>query len=340
MTSSSSVTAVLAASAAASAISSVTPPPALFTEAASASPLVHGAFRFFQARVLATQRLGPSMIRVTFGGEQLRDFNGGGRDQSFSLFLPRPGQYAPSVPFDAGDDWFAQWRATPEDERAIMRSYTVRSQDREHHEVDVDFVVHGTGNSSSTPAGPASRWAAEAVPGDRVVLLGPAFADNRSIGFQLPEQTDWVLIAADETALPAAAAILEWLPDGLRARAWIEVPDLKDTQELVSPAEADITWLVRDPARRPGALLIEEIQGAAFPDGAPYAWLAGESGMVKTLRRHLVGERGIDRRLVEFAGYWRLGATEEDLRTEKISAAESTATESSEAAAQNAEEAS
>ena len=32
------------------------------------------------------------MVRITFGGAQLRDFAGGGRDQSFSLFLPQPGQ--------------------------------------------------------------------------------------------------------------------------------------------------------------------------------------------------------------------------------------------------------
>ncbi|MEY9928945.1 NADPH-dependent ferric siderophore reductase [Catenulispora sp. GP43] len=287
----------------------------------SASGLVHGKFRFFPVRVVATRRLGPSMVRITFAGDALREFAGGGRDQSFSLFLPQPGQHAPIVPFDAGDGWFAQWRAMPEDERAVMRSYTVRSQNRRYHEVDVDFVLHGTGSSSSGPAGPASRWAAEAVPGDRAVLLGPASEDNRSIGFQPPEGTDWVLLAADETALPAAAAILEWLPEGLRARAWIEVPDLKDTQELLSPAEADITWLIRDPLRRPGSLLAEEIGGAVFPDGAPYAWIAGESGMVRTLRRHLVGERGIDRGRVEFSGYWRLGATEEDLRTEKITEA-------------------
>ena len=297
--------------------SSMTPVP----KAETASGLVHGKFRFFPARVVGIHRLGPSMVRVTFGGEALRDFAGGGRDQSFSLFLPQPDHYVPRVPFDAGDDWFGQWRAMPEDERAVMRSYTVRYHDRDHNEVAVDFVLHGTGTSSNGPAGPASRWAAEATPGDRVVLLGPAAEDNKSVGFQPPEGTDWVLIAADETALPAAASILEWLPEHLRARVWIEVPDLKDTQELVSPAEADITWLVRDPLRRPGTLLTEEIADATFPDGAPYAWIAGEAGMVKTLRRHLVGARGIDRRHVTFSGYWRLGATEEDLRTEKMEAA-------------------
>ena len=48
-------------------------------------------------------------------------------------------------------------------------------------------------------------------------------------------------------------------------------------------------------------------------DGLPrrssgvYAWLAGEAGVVKGLRRHLVQERGVDRRSVAFMGYWRDG---------------------------------
>jgi len=46
----------------------------------------------------------------------------------------------------------------------------------------------------------------------------------------------------------------------------------------------------------------------------PYVWIAGESGCVKALRRHFVGERGIDRRRVTFVGYWRQGMTEEQLR--------------------------
>ena len=39
----------------------------------------------------------------------------------------------------------------------------------------------------------------------------------------------------------------------------------------------------------------------------PYAWLAGEAGMVKSLRRHLVQEAGLDRGSVAFMGYWRQG---------------------------------
>ncbi|MBE1561341.1 SIP domain-containing protein [Nonomuraea africana] len=42
-----------------------------------------------------------------------------------------------------------------------------------------------------------------------------------------------------------------------------------------------------------------------------YAWLAGEAAVIRTLRRHLVAERGMDRRAVAFMGYWRSGRAED-----------------------------
>ena len=45
------------------------------------------------------------------------------------------------------------------------------------------------------------------------------------------------------------------------------------------------------------------------PHGRWYAWLAGEAGVVKALRRHLVQTVGVDRRSVAFMGYWREGRT-------------------------------
>lgn len=38
-----------------------------------------------------------------------------------------------------------------------------------------------------------------------------------------------------------------------------------------------------------------------------YAWIAGESWMVRCLRRSLVTELGVDRSQVAFMGYWREG---------------------------------
>ena len=50
--------------------------------------------------------------------------------------------------------------------------------------------------------------------------------------------------------------------------------------------------------------------GAALKSAPLYAWLAGEAGAIKRLRRHLVSEHGVDRRAVAFMGYWRLGRAE------------------------------
>ncbi|MFD8594701.1 siderophore-interacting protein [Kitasatospora sp. NPDC059646] len=271
-------------------------------------------YAFFPAQVVHTRRLGPTMLRVTFGGAGLAGFASGGRDQSFSLFLPHPGQTEPLLPYREGEGWFAAWRALPAAERAVMRSYTVRAQRTEPPQVDVDFALHGTDPADPAPAGPAARWAADAAPGDRVVLLGPAVADNRSVGFRPPEGTGTVLLLADETALPAVGGILEWLPAGARALVWIEVPAAADIQDLASAGEVDVTWLVREPGRPSG--LPAALREAELPDGAAYAWIAGEAGTVKELRRHLVRERGLDRRAVCFSGYWRRGASEDRLREE------------------------
>ncbi|HET7533309.1 MAG TPA: SIP domain-containing protein [Nocardioidaceae bacterium] len=50
--------------------------------------------------------------------------------------------------------------------------------------------------------------------------------------------------------------------------------------------------------------------------GKPYqslgcdAGLSGSAGMVRDVRRQLVGELGVDRARVAFMGYWREGRTE------------------------------
>jgi len=293
------------------------------TPTAAGDPLtVAGQFRFFDAEVVRTRRLGPTLMRVTFGGGEsdgLAGFASGGRDQSFSLFLPRPGQSAPVLPDRTGDGWYDRWQAVPAHRRPVMRSYTIRNQRREPDELDVDFALHaGHGPDSPDGPGPAARWASRARPGDRVVLLGPATAGNRSVGFQPPAGTEWVLLAADETALPALGGILDWLrdrqddrlPQRIPVRAFVEVPCQGDIQDLAGPADLEVTWLVREHRAAPGVdagALTAAIRAAELPGGTPYAWIAGESAMVRNLRRHLVRERGFDRTRVTFSGYWRRG---------------------------------
>ncbi|OKK19622.1 sialic acid transporter [Streptomyces sp. CB00455] len=281
-------------------------------------------FRFFDCEVLRTRRLGHSFLRVTFGGESLAGFRSGGFDQSLSLFLPPPGREHTVLPSTDEDTWFGAWRAMPEAERPVMRSYTVRAQRRTPagaDEIDIDFVLHGTGTSAAGAAdSPAARWAGQAVPGRRILAIGPAVAQNKSVRFQPPPGTDAIWMYADETALPAAAAILERLPAGTAVRAWFEVPHEDDRLAPATRADADITWIVREGAgrERTGRVLdaLRSTATATAAPAAPYAWLAGEAGTVRAVRRHLVQERSVDRRAVRFTGYWRLGASEEELLAE------------------------
>ncbi|MGW3135822.1 siderophore-interacting protein [Streptomyces sp. NPDC001139] len=274
---------------------------------------VAAPFRFFSLRVTRTRRLGPSLVRVTFTGEDLTHCLSDGLDQSLSLFVPQPGQSAPVVPLDLGDGWWQAWRELPDDVRAVMRSYTLRALRHDPDEVDIDFVLH-------TPAGPASAWAARAVAGDRVLILGPAIADNRAIRFRPPEDTDLMVLWGDESALPAVSSVLESLPPGTPARVWLEVRDAGNIQDLPTAADAEITWLVRDDDDRApcSPLALDALRAAQLPPAQkPYVWIAGESGCVKELRRHFVRERGIDRRRVTFVGYWRQGLSEEQLRAQE-----------------------
>ena len=270
---------------------------------------VAAPFRFFSLHVVRTERLGPSLVRVSFAGDDLAYFFSDGCDQSLSLFLPQPGQLEPAVPYELGDGWWQGWRELPDDVRAVMRSYTLRALRRDPDEIDIDFVLH-------EPAGPASRWASRAAAGDRVVLLGPAIADNRAIRFRPPQDADLVVVWGDETAVPAASAILEALPAGTRARVWLEVQHAGDIQDLATEADAEVTWLVRESQGAEGSpMALGPLRAAQLPSAErPYVWIAGESGQVKALRRHFVGERGFDRRRVTFVGYWRQGLSEEQLR--------------------------
>ncbi|MCF3964055.1 siderophore-interacting protein [Streptomyces fuscigenes] len=276
-------------------------------------------YRFFEATVARTRQVGPSTRRVTFVGADLEHFASLGLDQSLSVFLPRPGQSDPVLPREHGDGWWAAFRAIDEDERAVMRSYTLREFRRapgRPEEIDIDFVLHGD-------LGPASRWAAQAAPGHRVVVLGPRVADNGAVRFRLPAHADSVVIWADETALPAAESVLAALPPGIAADVWIDVPRIGDRRPLYTAADARIAWLVGEeaPEARRGERALAALRAAPRRGTRPYAWLSGESGAVTSLRRLLVRERNVPKCDVTFVGYWRHGTTEEELRARRAAEA-------------------
>lgn len=280
------------------------------------------------AEVVRTERVTPTMMRVTFGGESLRLFEPLGHDQWFRLFLPRAGQQALRLPTRSSALWYAQFLRMPKDQRPYVRNYTVRAfrpagassagassagAALAHPELDVDFVLHGSGS------GPASDWAASAAPGDTAGIL------DQGIAYTPAHEPAWHLIAVDETGLPAAAGILASLPRDARGHAFVELPTAADAQQLDAPAGVEVHWLPRaadadatpasadadagagaSHARVPGRLVLEAASALTLPEGRGYAYLAGESALATGLRRHLVAQ-GMAKSDISFVGYWRVG---------------------------------
>ncbi|WP_326809104.1 MULTISPECIES: siderophore-interacting protein [unclassified Streptomyces] len=251
------------------------------------------------ARVVRTERLTPHMVRVVLGGESLAGFPAGEyTDHYVKLLFPQPDVTYPE-PFD-----MAQIRAEmPRDQWPSTRTYTVREWDPATLELTIDFVVHGD-------EGLAGPWAMAAAPGDEVRFLGPGGAYAPSA------EADWHLLAGDESALPAIAAALAHIPDGAPVRAFIEVAGPEEEQKLPPALGAEIVWLHRG-ASRVGERLTEAVRDLDFPTGQVHAFVHGEAGFVKDLRRHLRLDRGIAREHLSISGYWRLGADEDGWQASK-----------------------
>ncbi|MDR2256557.1 MAG: siderophore-interacting protein [Arthrobacter sp.] len=160
-----------------------------------------------------------------------------------------------------------------------------------------------------------------------------------------PGSASHLLLAGDETAAPALCSVLDALPRSASGVALIEVPEAGQIQPVHAPDGVRVSWLVRSPGQGVGSLLLPAVHeeaaawvaasegssGAAATGAAgmepedvdvdevtlweapvgnasnDYAWIAGEAGVIKEIRRHLVRDLGVDRTRIAFMGYWRQG---------------------------------
>ncbi|MFJ4781379.1 siderophore-interacting protein [Streptomyces sp. NPDC088762] len=251
------------------------------------------------AVVVRTERLTPHMVRIVLGGDGLAGFGAGEFTDHYIKILFAPQGITYPSPWDLerirADYPRAQWPR--------QRAYTVRSWDPAHLELTVDFVVHGD-------EGLAGPWAARVQPGELVRFLGPG-------GAYAPDPAaDWHLLVGDESALPAIAAAMERMPAGARVHAFVEVEGPRDEQKVATPDGVAPIWLHRGD-RPVGEALVEAVAALEFPSRNVHAFVHGEAGFVRDLRRHLRLERGVARERLSISGYWRLGETDEGWRAIK-----------------------
>jgi len=229
-----------------------------------------------QARELEVRRrswVTKNMLRITLGGDGLKDFPPGQESAYIKLLFPQGG-----------------------DARPLMRTYTVRHQRSD--EIDVDFVMH-------EDHGPASAWASEAETGDKILVAGPG---ARKL---ISQEGNWFLLAADMTALPALSVNLEQLPDDARGYAVIEVREEADIQSLKHPPGLKIHWVINAKPCPEGRPLLEKVQSLAVLPGTPSVWAACEFGSMQALRRYLRQSFDVPKAQFYVSSYWKIGQTED-----------------------------
>ena len=219
--------------------------------------------------VVSVSKIAPRLVSVLVRGDALEGFRIEAPTSHVKVFLPADGQDDPAV-----------------------RTYTPVRFDEASKTLELQFVLHG--------AGPASEWAERAAPGDKLAVAGPGGR------FTLDDTAAHWWLAADESAIPAVATLLEALPATATADVHIEVADAADEIAFDSPAKTTVSWHHRRSPGAFGAELDEAARAADIPAGARI-WVACEAAAMRGIRRYLRNDRGLPADSLVTRGYWRLG---------------------------------
>lgn len=217
-----------------------------------------------EVEVSSVERVSPSFVRIELTGPAIAECgtNGPLFDQRMKIVFPNA---AGTLPSFAGMDetWWETWMQIPEDERGSMRTYTIRdlAGSGAGSRLLVDIVVHEPDEHS----GPGNEWALRARPGDRLIILAPRVGHEFGGIEWSPGTATRLLLAGDETAVPAIRGVLRDLPADAVGAAFLEVPAADDIQrDLAVPEGVEVTWLPRGDAPRGASL-----------HAAVIAWLTG-----------------------------------------------------------------
>lgn len=261
-----------------------------------------------QVTVLRTERVTPTLLRVTLGGPELRAFKRNGLelppfstptfDDHIKLIFAADGNVESVLPTqnEHGIDWNFS-------ENLITRDYTPRRFDEKTGELELEFVMHGSG--------PAATWASTAQKGDTLWFVGPKSSAV------LPEDTGHIILLGDETALPAIARYLDERPSPAPVTGAIIIPNEESKIDLRLTEQDSIQWITGS-SQNP-QLLDETIRALPIQqDAATYIFAAGESRALLPVRRYLSRELGFTKGQLNITGYWHAEQDKAETQAEPL----------------------
>ena len=236
--------------------------------------------------VRSVEPLTPYLLRIVLGGDELDGFAIEAPASSVRLLLPQPGSETLVMV-----TWTGNQFELPDGSRPPIRTFTPRHFDADRNELTLDIVLHDHGL--------ATDWARAAAPGQEVAISGPGRSDDLD-----PDARSHLLVG-DESALPAIAQLLEWIPGDHSVQAHVEIRSRDAQIELPDHPNATVTWHEEYGGASPGAAMADALMAVTdLPDAV---WVAGEAAAVQRLRKYLFDERGRERASVTARGYWKHG---------------------------------
>ena len=172
----------------------------------------------------------------------------------------------------------------PDGDRALRRRYTIRRSDSALGLAEFEIEMHDGD-------GLATRWVAKAEPGEHLEAIGPRG------GISLRPTATSHLFIVDDSAMPAAFALLEALPAETPATAILVTSHGAKSRPAttVTPATS-LIWLSQS-----------EMLGMLsdlHPTVGTAVYLFGERHLIRTAEELLVAD-GLDRDALVSKAYWR-----------------------------------
>lgn len=239
---------------------------------------------FRAVAVVATEPLGPRMMRVVVGGEELAGLGQPEPASSIRVVIPWPGDEFELPEWTGNEFLLADGR------RPALRTFTPVTFDAEEREMTFDIVRH--------PGGAISTWAETAEPGDPVAVSGPGRSEV------IDPEASRAIVVGDETAIPAIRQLIETTPASTALDITIELTTADAELPLPDRDGCEVRWSVLDPADPPGTTMLPPVAAAEIgPDDR--VWAAGEAAGVQRIRKHLAS-RDVPRQHTTVRGYWKV----------------------------------
>ena len=247
--------------------------------------------------VIQSTRLAGGMQRVILTGDGLSRIPQYHAGLHIKMLIPQAHQQQPVLPTwtEEGIQWPAK------ELKPISRTYSIRHYDRELNHLTVDFVLH-------QEPGPASDWAQNCQPGDKVGFAGPGLTPLYDV------TANELLLIGDKSAVPAINAVINEAATrhaSMKIRVLIEHQgDAPELEIEAQHQDADIEVQFLPQRIVPEQTILPAVAKLELDLTSASIMVAGEHHTVAAMIR-TYKNAGINKKRVYAVPYWKYQHSEE-----------------------------